>query len=243
MTQFYTEDLAYIHDTGFGQFAENAALFVLDFLQQQGKNNGLVVDLGCGSGILATQVAQAGYDILGIDISPDLIAIARHRVPQAQFQVESLFTAEIPACIAVTAIGECLNYLFDKHNTHEKRLKLFQRVYNALCPGGLFLFDIAEPGRVSGAGNYRNFTQTEDWVVLVEGQENKQQKQLTRWITTFRKIGELYRRNQEVHHLQLLEHTKIIAELNTIGFGVERLANYGILQFSPGHIGLFAQKI
>ncbi|MEB3282870.1 MAG: class I SAM-dependent methyltransferase [Lyngbya sp.] len=243
MTQFYSEDLAYIHDVGFGELAENSASFLLNILQKAGKNNGLIVDLGCGSGILAQQFDRAVYEVFGIDISADLIAIASQRVPRAKFQVESLFTANIPACIAVTAIGECLNYLFDENNTNEKRLTLFQRVYDALDVEGFFVFDIAEPGRVIGGESYRNFRQTEDWAVLVYGEENKQQKRLTRWITTFCKVGELYRRDKEVHQLQLLERTEIIAELNKIGFGVQVLESYGQLQFSPGHIGLLAQKI
>ncbi|MCG5060523.1 MAG: class I SAM-dependent methyltransferase [Limnoraphis sp. WC205] len=243
MTHFYTEDLAYIHDVGFSELAENAASFLLNTLQQPAKNNGLIVNLGCGSGILDQKLYAAGYQVLGIDISADLIAIARQRVPEATFKVESLFTVQIPACIAVTAIGECLNYLFDENNKKTERLKLFQRVYDALSSGGLFLFDIAEPGRVVGGDEYRTFKQTEDWAVLVYGKENKQQKQLTRWITTFRQVGELYRRAQEVHQLQLLERTEVIAELNKIGFQVQVLESYGKLQFAPGHIGLLAQKI
>ncbi|WP_413160137.1 class I SAM-dependent methyltransferase [Capilliphycus salinus ALCB114379] len=188
MTQFYSEDLAYIHDVGFGELAENSASFLLNLLQQQEQKKGLIVDLGCGSGILAQQLYRAGYEVFGIDISGDLIAIACQRVPRAKFHVESIFTANIPACIAVTAIGECLNYLFDENNTKTQRFNLFQRVYEALDVGGLFLFDIAEPGRVFGEESYRNFRQTEDWAVLVYGEENQQQKRLTRWITTFRKV-------------------------------------------------------
>ncbi|EAW39184.1 hypothetical protein L8106_04561 [Lyngbya sp. PCC 8106] len=142
----------------------------------------------------------------------------------------------------MTAIGECLNYLVDDKDTKTERLKLFQRVYDSLSSEGLFVFDIAEPGRIPGMGNYRNFTQTEDWAVLVEAKENKQQKQLTRWITTFRKVGELDRRDREVHHLQLLEQSEIIAELNQIGFQVQMLESYDKLTFSAGHIGFLAQK-
>ncbi|GEM_PF-1958948 len=79
-------------------------------------------------------------------------------------------------------------------------------------------------------------------MVLVQAQENQQQKQLTRWITTFPQVGELYCRDREVHYLQLLERSEIIAELNNIGFQVQALESYGKLTFSVGNIGIFAQK-
>ncbi|MEL7037364.1 MAG: class I SAM-dependent methyltransferase [Cyanobacteria bacterium J06592_8] len=241
MSQFYSEDLAYIHDAGFGHVAENASNYLLNVLQQQGIKQGLIVDLGCGSGIFSQRVYAAGYEVFGIDISADFIAIARQRVPQAEFLVESLFTADIPACIAVTAISECLNYLVDENNTTAERIKLFQRIYQALSTGGILLLDLLEPGQNLRV-NDRSFKQTEDWAVLVQKEENHQQKQLTRWITTFRKVGELYRRDQEVHLVQLLDGQEIIKELQEIGFQVQVLEGYDHFKFAAGHIGIFAQK-
>ena len=49
----YREDLAYIHDVGFGEFALNAVPGLLTLLKKSGVPNGLVLDLGCGSGLWA----------------------------------------------------------------------------------------------------------------------------------------------------------------------------------------------
>lgn len=68
--------------------------------------------------------------------------------PHCQFQVGSLLKTNIPDCIAVTAVGEVVNYLFDPDNTDQALRQLFYRVYHALIPGGLFVFDIAEPNQV-----------------------------------------------------------------------------------------------
>jgi len=62
----YQEDLAYIHDVGFGTFSSESAPALLEILHQKGINKGLVVDLGCGSGIWAKALTQAGYDVLGV---------------------------------------------------------------------------------------------------------------------------------------------------------------------------------
>lgn len=242
MADAYKDDLAYIHDVGFGHLARSAASVLLELLRQEGKVNGRVVDLGCGSGIMAQQLCAAGYDVLGIDISNALLDIARERVPQGEFRTGSFLKVQLPECIAVTAIGECFNYLFDNGNTKQELLKLFRHIYEALCPEGLLVFDVAEPGRVSGSNPLRTYTEGEDWAVLMTAEEDEQHYFLSRRITTFRKVGEFYRRDHEVHQLQLLKRAELTEQLQSISFCVRVLAGYGQLQFVPGHIGLLAQK-
>ncbi len=148
MKEWYKEDLAYIHDVGHGDFVLNSAPGILEILDRNGTREGLVVDLGCGSGLWAQELAKAHYRILGIDISESMISIARRRVPDAEFRIGSLFKADIPVCNAVTSLGECLNYLFDPENEDEGLARLFGRVHDALAPGGVFLFDVLGPGQV-----------------------------------------------------------------------------------------------
>lgn len=242
MEKYYREDLAYIHDVGFGHFAENAASMLVKLLQKQRKNRGFIVDLGCGSGIAIAKLHAAGYDSLGVDISTDLIAIARQRIPTANFQIGSFFTVSIPDCDAVIAIGECFNYLCDLNNEKSQLWQLFQRIYNALSLGGFFLFDVAIPGRIPGSGSLKTHTENEDWTVLMTAEENRESKILIRWITTFRKIGELYRRDREIHQLYLYDRKELLEQLQTIGFQVQEIEGYGELKFLPGHIGILAQK-
>lgn len=83
---------------------------------------------------------------------------------------------------------ECLNYLFDPDSLRSSLIHLFHRIYNALTPGGVFIFDIAEPGQVT-EGTNRGFTEGKDWVVLVEKQENPEQETLTRRIISSVEVG------------------------------------------------------
>ena len=102
----YRQDLAYINDAGFSDFATGATPGVLAILRREGVRTGLVVDLGCGGGHWAGALGQEGYDVLGVDLSPAQINLARARAPRARFATGSLLSAKIPACDAVTAIGE-----------------------------------------------------------------------------------------------------------------------------------------
>jgi SAM-dependent methyltransferase len=158
----YREDLAYIHDAGFGFFARNASLVLLESLRRKAVTTGVIVELGCGSGIMTEAVSTAGYDVLGFDLSEAMISLARKRAPKAQFRQESFLDAELPPCIAVTAIGEVLNFLFDHRNTMRRLRKLVRRAYAALGSGGLFLLDVAGPGRVPRAGRHKHHAEGDD---------------------------------------------------------------------------------
>jgi SAM-dependent methyltransferase len=242
MTDAYRDDLAYIHDAGFTGFARAAGPVLVDALRRSGINGGLVIDLGCGSGILSGVVSEAGYDVLGIDISDAMIAMARRRVPRGRFRVQSLLTAKLPSCVAVAAVGECINYLFDESNSASSLRKLLRRIHTALCAGGLFLFDIAEPGRVARPGARRTYFEGEDWTVLVSTEEDSRERLLTRRITTFRRVGEFYRRDQEVHRQRLLARSDLAGLLRSTGFRVRILRGYGTLLFGNGHVGLLVRK-
>ena len=242
MEEWYKKDLAYIHDVGFGDWALNSVPGILEILHHQKILTGLVVDLGCGSGLLAQELVKASYEVLGIDISPALIDIACQRVPEAKFKVESLFKAHIPPCQVVTAVGECFNYLFDRASNLISLTELFARIYQALIPGGVLIFDIAEPGQISpGMGN-KGFTEGEDWLVLVEKKEDTQKNILTRYISSFRKEGELYRRDDEVHVLQLYEVKEVVEELDQIGFQVQVKDSYGSFKLPKAHQVVTAYK-
>src|SRR6266852_6015389 len=108
-----------------------------------------------------------------------MIAMARKRAPNAEFCHESFVTAKLPQSVAVTAIRECFNYLFDRRNTNRRLLGLFRRVHEALAPGGLFIFDVAGPGRVPAPGTQRKWWEAKDWAVLVETEEDRQRRILT----------------------------------------------------------------
>ncbi len=242
MTEWYKQDLAFIHDVGFRDYALKSAPGILEMLARNQIRDGLVVDLGCGSGLWAEKLAQQGYRVLGIDISEAMIEIARSRVPEAEFRVASLFDAELPSCQAVTSISECLNYLFDPENNRRTLAALFRRVYRALVPGGVFIFDIAEPGQITPERPARWFTEGEGWMVLVDKNEDQRKMLFTRKIITFRKIGEEYRRDDEIHQQRLYRAADLATELRRIGFRVQVRRSYGDYELPPAHAALIARK-
>ncbi len=83
----------------------------------------------------------------------------------------------------------------------------------------------------------------EDWTVLMSAQEEHENRLLTRRITTFRKVGELYRRDEEIHRLRLVARSELLEALGDLGFEVDILESYGQLQLPPGLTGFLAHKV
>jgi SAM-dependent methyltransferase len=240
LSGWYGEDVAYIHDVGHADFALGSAPGIKGILERSGIGEGLIVDLGCGTGLLARELVDAGYDVFGIDISEAMVEIARMRAPEAEFRVGSLFEVGIPHCGAVTAISEVLNYLFDPEN--EDLGRVFGRVHDSLAPGGVFVFDVLGPEQVPPGTRAKGFRVGEDWAVLSEREEDAERGTMERRIVSFRKVGEHYRRTDEVHRVRLYDPSELTAELERAGFRVLTMQAYGDLPLEEGHTAFVARK-
>jgi SAM-dependent methyltransferase len=237
----YSDDLAYVHDVGFSSYAVDAGPGLLEILRSRCVREGLVVDLGCGSGIWAARLLAEGYRVLGIDISPPMIRLARRNAPGAEFRVASLLTCDLPPCDAVTSIGECLNYTFDPASGPKAMKAFLARVHTALRPGGVFVFDLAEPGQAA-PGSFRTGQVVKDeWAIFFTVEER--QRRLVRRMTTFRKRKEnSWRRTDEVHIQQLYGASEVIPWLRETGFRVRLVRSFGGMPLPRAHAGIIAVK-
>jgi SAM-dependent methyltransferase len=240
VTAGYGADLAYFHDAGFGDCARGAAPWILAELRRRGIRGGRVVDLGCGSGLWAAELCRAGYDVLGVDLSAAMLALARRRAPRATFRRGSLLTTPLPPCEAVTSLGECLSYAFDARAGARALPGLFRRVYGALRPGGLFVFDVATPGR--GAGPPVRWHAGDGWVVIARVDENARRGMLTRRIATFRRRGRTWRRTDEVHRLRLYRPARVLKALTSAGFAARAIGGYDRYRLPRGWVGFVASR-
>jgi SAM-dependent methyltransferase len=231
---FYPADLARIHDEGYGEFARAAACEALRRLPGSGR----VVELGCGTGISTQILSETGYDVLGIDLSPEMLAIAARRAPRAELRQGSIWDAELPRCIGVTAIGEVINYAADERASAERLPELFERIHAALRPDGVLLFDFATPGRGTLRQGGPQVRAGEDWRIQSEAVEDAAAKTLERRTTIT--VGD--RRRKEVHRLRLYEPEVVRESLEGLGFRYEALDGYCDLAFWPGYASFAAVK-
>lgn len=231
-----------MHDAGFTALAEAAAERLLQEVRRgDDAERGLIVELGCGSGVTAARLLAAGFDVLCVDSSPAMLEIARERAPRARFLEESFVSAEIPPCDAVIAVGEVLNDLDDPRNTPKALERVFARVFKALWPGGVFLFDMAGPGRVPG-GREISVWVGEDWGVVSDAVEDAKRHTLTRTVTLLRKRKGRVVSGEEVHRLRLVPSMRVLEMLRKAGFKARSLQGYDGARFAPGHSVFLARR-
>jgi SAM-dependent methyltransferase len=238
---YSSRDLVYIHDDGFNSYALDAAPSILKVLREHGIRDGLVIDLGSGTGRWVKELLKAGYECRGIDQSPEMVRYAKTVAPKVLFSVDSVFESPLPKCRAVTSMGECLNYRFQDARSSKAALKkLFQRVHDALEPGGVFVFDIATPARAPKGKPRVHRRDGKDWAIV--SVTSKIPGGLRRSMVFFRRFGELYRRGTETHDLSLYPVTDILTALRRCGFKARRLPAKGYFQEVPGMAWFLAEK-
>jgi len=112
---YYREDLALIHHQGFGFHADACAPGILELLAPLQKRQGLVVEIGCGSGLLTRHLVEAGHRVLATDASEAMLDLARRHAPGAEdLRQLRLPDDPVPAADAIVSVGHVLNYLDDE---------------------------------------------------------------------------------------------------------------------------------
>jgi SAM-dependent methyltransferase len=159
-----------------------------------------------------------------------------------RFRRGSFVDVELPECVAVAAVGEVLGYAFDPRAGRPALRSLFSRVHSALRPGGLFLFDVAGPGRGPVRGVRKTFFEGEDWTIYSETSEQPAARTLHRGSVFFRRDGRLYRPGEELHVLNLHGPHEVEEDLAAAGFRVRGLRHYGDLRLPRG-LNAFLAKV
>ena len=116
--------------------------YLAGLLQEYGISDGLLLDLGCGTGTLTGYLADKGYDMIGVDVSEEMLQIAmekqkdEHKILYLQ---QDMCEFELYGTVrAVISICDSLNYLL----AEEELVQVFSLVNNYLDPGGIFIFDL-----------------------------------------------------------------------------------------------------
>lgn len=114
--------------------------YVEELLEEQGIVQGTVVDLACGTGEITRRLQDKGYHTIGVDLSEDMLCIAREKCsPEVLLLQQDMRRLELAHNVqAMVCICDGMNYLLDRKELEQ----VFQRVENYLEPGGIFLFDM-----------------------------------------------------------------------------------------------------
>ena len=197
---------------------------VLDFFRQilrdNGKNPQQVLDLACGTGSMSVLLAQAGYQVLGVDISEEMLTVAAQKAAQLEtappfFICQPMQRLRLPYKVdAVCCFLDSLNYVTEPEDCR----KAFSRVYNALNHGGVFFFDINTPFKLRGLDGQVFLDENEDSYCVWRVEFDREERLCYYGIDLFRRKKDLWERSFEQHCEYAYEPEELIAWLKEAGF-------------------------
>lgn len=122
---------------------EEWAAYVKKLLEKHGIFQGLLLELGCGTGSMTRQLADQGYDMIGVDNSEEMLQVAREKGKEDSTDIlylcQDMREFELYGTVAaVISVCDSMNYILSE----EDLLQVFKLVNNYLDPNGVFIFDL-----------------------------------------------------------------------------------------------------
>jgi len=195
-----------------------------EYLEELGIAPEKVLDIACGEGSFAVGMAKLGYEVTGVDQSPQMIALAESRAAEEDMSVK--FFVEDMRSIPffnefdlVTCFFDSLNYMLTIKDLQEA----FQKAYQALKPGGFYIFDM---NTIFGLAvewmQAKTYIQNEaDDFIEIHRQEYDYENQIaTMHITIFKQQGDLWERIDEAHHERGYPIADLQYLLSQLGFEI-----------------------
>lgn len=212
--------LARIHHEGFGFHADACAPGILALLEPVKARGGLVVEVGCGTGLLTRHLVDAGHRVVATDASPAMLDIARSHVPEAlDHRLVALPDDPLGEADAVVSTGHALSYLPSREQLEEALVACAR----ALRPGGVLALDLEDlTTRDAQMARRPSGWLGDDWALVIE-RVSDGPDHFARVHTSFvREPDGRYRREQERHDNVLIDvHAVVPPLLEAEGLEVE----------------------
>ena len=219
--------------------------YVISLLKEEKIEDGLVLDLGCGTGKMTRLLAEAGYDMIGIDNSEDMLEIAREfqyidpvlkegeedeETSSILYLLQDMREFELYGTVrAIISICDSMNYILEE----EDLLQVFKLVNNYLDPKGIFIFDMNTRYKYAELLGETTITENREegsfiWENYFDEEEDINQYDLTLFI---REEGDLYRKYEETHLQRVYDLDMVKSLLKEAG--MEFVAAYDAFTREP----------
>lgn len=176
----------------------------------------LMLELACGTGSVTSLLSKKGYDMIGADLSEDMLNVAREKCDQSVLllnqdmtEFELYGTVDVILCLL-----DSVNYVTDK----KKLQKMFKLAHNYLEFGGLFVFDINSAYKLKNIIGENTFIrETED---IYSVWENEQHSDYVKFCLNFfvKDDNDKYERFYEEHKEKIYQVDEVLSMLRKAGF-------------------------
>lgn len=221
-------------DVPYGDFA---GFYELIF-RKYGTAPFLVLDLACGTGTLTLELARRGYEMIGVDGSEEMLAVAQEKALEADVPLRPIYLAQTMEGLdlygtvsAAVCSLDGIDYLPPKSlGAVFERLRLFVE------PGGVFIFDVNTPEKLKSLDGQLFCDETENVFCVWRAELDPDINALRYGLDLFARLEDnVWERGEEEHVEYLHSVDTLTRELISHGFGEIRI--YGELRDAPPREG------
>ena len=218
--------------TGFAQvydtFMDNVPYdewgeYLVSLLKKYGVEDGLVLDMGCGTGAMTRYLDAHGYDMTGIDVSEEMLTIAKEKsLPDILYLLQDMREFELYGTMrAAVSICDSMNYILEEDDL----LQVFSLVNNYLDPGGIFIFDLNTVYKYQEILGEQTVAEDREecsfiWDNFYDEEERINEYQLSLFIQNEQGT---YNKYEELHLQKAYEQEEVVSFLYEAGFSFVRV--------------------
>lgn len=205
--------------------------YLQHLLERHPVSGRVLLELACGTGTVAVALAEAGWGVYGVDGSAKMLARAQAKSGQCGttpiWSQQDMRSFVLPERVHLaTCLYDSMNYML----ASDDLFGVFRRVFEALVPDGVFLFDMNTAWAMATLWDDETyFTDSDALTVILKSQYDAERQRATAVVTCFRRVGDLYRKIVESHTEQAYPSEQVATLLTDAGFRVE--AQYDCFTF------------
>ena len=198
---------------------EATVAFYYEILKQEGLNPRTAIDLACGTGSVTAILAEKGLQVIGVDMSEEMLTVASQKAgdihPAPWFICQPLQELHLTRGVdmAVCAL-DSLDYITDPNDCKEA----IRRVYKALNPGGIFIFDVNTPEKLRAMDGQVFLDEDDDVYCVWRGEFDEETNICSYGMDLFQRRGELWERSFEEHCEYAYSADQLVGYLKAAGF-------------------------
>ena len=189
--------------------------FYYEILKQEGLKPRTAVDLACGTGSVTAILARRGLQVIGVDMSEEMLTVASQKTGDAWFICQKLQELRLPKAVdlAVCAL-DSLDYITNPADCREA----IRRTYKYLNPGGIFIFDVNTPEKLRAMDGQVFLDEDDDVYCVWRGEFEEQTNICSYGMDLFQRKGNLWERSFEEHREYAYSADQLVGYLKKAGF-------------------------
>ena len=198
---------------------EATVSFYEEILEREGVRPRTAVDLACGTGSVTSILARKGLAVTGVDMSEEMLTVACQKTQDMekppQFVCQLLQELYLPRGVdlAVCAL-DSLDYILDPTDCREA----IRRVYKALNPGGIFIFDVNTPEKLRAMDGQVFLDEDDDVYCVWRGEFDEDTNICSYGMDLFQRLGSVWHRSFEEHREYAYSREQLTGYLKEAGF-------------------------